>query len=202
MVSYVYRNFTLHFSSHFPISPPHASYCFPSSMQTSALQMPSDPLFKVSSFIGNPKGMEQRHQSEIQKWFFFVTLSSTFSHDIMSVETKIYSANNMACELQNTLAFPQSQLCTFKYVGIVFHTIWEPDLTPASSFFLHYTGNLLWAYFFKYTLCFPTLSHLRMSSLNNIVLSTLLQLSGFLGFSYHSVPCQSRFSLRHIFWTS
>lgn len=175
MVSYVYRNFTLHFSSHFPISPPHASYCFPSSMQTSALQMPSDPLFKVSSFIGNPKGMEQRHQSEIQKWFFFSWLLAQLSLMTSGLwKQKFIQLIIWHVNFKIHWHFSQSQLCTFKYVGIVFHTIWEPDLTPASSFFLHYTGNLLWAYFFKYTLCFPTLSHLCMSSLNNIVLSTLL----------------------------
>lgn len=74
-------------------------------------------------FHWQPKKNGAKAAIRNSKMIFFLTLTLTFSHDIMSVETKIYSANNKPCEVKNTLAFSQSQLCIFKYVGLVLHTI-------------------------------------------------------------------------------
>lgn len=110
-------------------------------MQASAAQMSSDPLFMIICFIGNSKRMGKGSNQEF-KPAFFLTLSSTFSHNIMSEETKIYPDNNTAHELPNTLASLQSQLCIIQicWSGVPHHL--RTWLNSHFKFILHYTGNL------------------------------------------------------------
>lgn len=103
--------------------------------------MPSDPLFLLICFIGNSKRSSRRSNQEFET-AFFLTCSSVFSHDIMSREAKIYPAHNTVCELQNTLAFLQSQLCITQMHWPRVPNHLRTSLNTLFKFILYYIGNL------------------------------------------------------------